>query len=199
MSKLKIPLSAITDEGYCVDVVVSSDELRPADAKEISLSDVRVTGKITEAGEHYVFHGKASGSFEYPCERCLEPADTPFELDILAVWVHASDSRVLRYEMQDVQDQETEVDGGLIAFEGDHIDLASVVWEETALAVPSKILCREDCAGLCPACGADLNVTTCSCVTARSATHPGLAKLAELFSDNNNVDENQEDSNSAGT
>ena len=44
------------------------------------------------------------------------------------------------------------------------IDLTGVVREELALEVPAFVLCREDCAGLCPTCGADLNAGPCACV-----------------------------------
>jgi uncharacterized protein len=45
-----------------------------------------------------------------------------------------------------------------------HIDIRDVAREELALAVPTRLLlCREDCAGLCPTCGADLNAGVCEC------------------------------------
>jgi uncharacterized protein len=48
------------------------------------------------------------------------------------------------------------------------IDLAEVVREELALAVPPFVLCREDCAGLCPKCGSDLNAGPCECAPAET-------------------------------
>ena len=44
------------------------------------------------------------------------------------------------------------------------VDLSDVVREELALEVPGFVLCRDDCAGLCPRCGADLNAGPCACV-----------------------------------
>ena len=46
------------------------------------------------------------------------------------------------------------------------VDLGGVVREELALAVPAYLLCRDDCAGLCPKCGADLNAGRCQCAPA---------------------------------
>ena len=46
------------------------------------------------------------------------------------------------------------------------VDLGGVVREELALAVPAYLLCRDDCAGLCPKCGADLNAGRCECAPA---------------------------------
>jgi uncharacterized protein len=47
------------------------------------------------------------------------------------------------------------------------IDLTDAVREEVALTAPMWLLCREDCAGLCPTCGADLNEGPCACARAR--------------------------------
>jgi uncharacterized protein len=50
-----------------------------------------------------------------------------------------------------------------LASEATHIDLGEAVREEFALAAPTYVLCREECAGLCPRCGADLNAGPCGC------------------------------------
>jgi uncharacterized protein len=48
-------------------------------------------------------------------------------------------------------------------FWGRTLDLSDQVWESLLMLLPSKLLCREDCAGLCPHCGTDLNISSCSC------------------------------------
>ncbi|HEU5319946.1 MAG TPA: DUF177 domain-containing protein, partial [Methylomirabilota bacterium] len=48
-------------------------------------------------------------------------------------------------------------------YENDQFDVARVVETETTLALPMKPLCRADCRGLCPVCGANRNVTECAC------------------------------------
>ena len=60
----------------------------------------------------------------------------------------------------------------------DVLDLSSWARDAVALALPDKILCRADCAGLCATCGADLNVEACSCAPPEPDTR--WAKLAEL-------------------
>jgi uncharacterized protein len=54
-------------------------------------------------------------------------------------------------------------DLGLISFEGDEIDLVDGIQEQVIMALPFKPLCREGCRGLCPQCGADLNLGDCAC------------------------------------
>jgi uncharacterized protein len=50
-----------------------------------------------------------------------------------------------------------------LAASATHLELGEAVREELALAIPAFPLCREDCAGLCPGCGADLNAGPCGC------------------------------------
>lgn len=54
-------------------------------------------------------------------------------------------------------------EGESYPLKGDRIDLAPLVTEALLLSLPLAPLCREDCAGLCPTCGADLNASPCSC------------------------------------
>jgi uncharacterized protein len=63
-------------------------------------------------------------------------------------------------------------------YDNDELDLGRVVENETTLALPMKPLCRPDCRGLCPVCGANRNVVTCTC--APPPTDPRLAALRDL-------------------
>src|SRR6266850_1290713 len=63
-------------------------------------------------------------------------------------------------------------------YENDELDMARVVVNETTLALPMKPLCREDCRGLCPVCGANRNVAPCTCDT--RPPDPRLAALRDL-------------------
>jgi uncharacterized protein len=76
-----------------------------------------------------------------PCFRCLEDAELALQL------------RLREYEAAkpESDDERTEY------FEDDRLDLSAWAHDAIALALPKTILCREDCAGLCPVCGKDLN------------------------------------------
>ena len=63
-------------------------------------------------------------------------------------------------------------------FEGDEIDLGELFREQILLAIPMTPLCREECKGLCPVCGADLNAGECSCE--RGEIDPRWSALADL-------------------
>ena len=71
-------------------------------------------------------------------------------------------------------------EGAFIIDEYRQIDLSEVSRQYTLLAAPMKPLCREDCAGLCPQCGRNLNLGGCDCV---KETDPRLAVLASLVKD----------------
>ena len=67
---------------------------------------------------------------------------------------------------------------GLILFHGEEIDLRDAVQEDVLMAVPMKTLCRPECKGLCPQCGADLNQGDCGCE--RKIINPKFAGAERL-------------------
>jgi uncharacterized protein len=70
------------------------------------------------------------------------------------------------------------------AFEGGLVDLSECIWEEIVLFVPLKVLCKDDCEGLCPRCGINLNRTRCDCAAVISEerfTSKGLKGLSDIL------------------
>ncbi len=122
-------------------------------------------------GEFVEVSGTLTCSLELPCSRCLQPVAQHLELPIVLSFTRqpAADlSMAAEYELS-----EDEV--GLIIFEGESIDLRSPLEQELLMALPQHPLCRDDCAGLCPVCGADLNQHGCDCSPPQF--HGGLAAL----------------------
>lgn len=92
------------------------------------------------------------------CDRCL--ADIPLELQIPFDLIYVPE------DFGTSQSNETELhnrDLDLAVYENDQINLDDLVLEQLELSLPSRILCREDCRGLCSQCGADLNLEQCRC------------------------------------
>lgn len=117
---------------------------------------VEVTGSLQMAGSgNYRWVGRVRGAFKGECARCLAEVVTRFDAPAEALYTTSP---------------ETADDPGvyLLPEPVGLIDLTDAVREEVALAVPAFPLCRPDCAGLCPRCGADLNPGPCGC--ARSAS-----------------------------
>ncbi|HUR33169.1 MAG TPA: DUF177 domain-containing protein [Vicinamibacterales bacterium] len=122
------------------------------------------------------FHlvGRVTTTLEMSCGRCLEPfsldVDAPFDLRYQP---HSADAH------QGVKDKEIEADDLTTAFyANDEIDLGQLMEEQFYLAVPMKPLCKDDCKGLCPNCGTNLNKATCDCNT--HWEDPRLAALRSL-------------------
>jgi uncharacterized protein len=116
--------------------------------------------------------GSFRGQIEVQCARCLEPLarDVEAEFDLLYRPLGA----VQRDDEVSISEAETEVG----FYQGDGLALEDVLREQVLLAVPVKALCREDCRGLCPQCGKDLNQGECGCVAAHS--DPRWNALREL-------------------
>jgi uncharacterized protein len=114
---------------------------------------VSVTGQLqaTGAGE-YLWRGSVRGVLQGECRRCLSDVRTDVSIDV--------DAAVFTTDPEAADDP----DFYPLLQRASHIDIRDVVREELALAAPTRLLlCREDCAGLCLNCGADLNAGPCGC------------------------------------
>jgi len=116
--------------------------------------------------------GKLATSLELPCARCLDPvvSDISRAFDLL-----------YRPRGIDAGKEElsvTGVEAEVGYYDGDGLLLEDVVREQTLLAVPLKVICREDCKGLCPSCGKNRNLESCSC--AQSVDDPRWSALKDI-------------------
>ena len=108
------------------------------------------------AGTEIFIAGTISATANTQCARCAEEFT-------------ASRERAFRYVLapksmvdDDGSDPRVE-DLEFSLYEGDHVDLSPLVREQVLLALAERPLCREDCKGLCPSCGANLNEAPCGC------------------------------------
>ena len=135
-----------------------------ADYRQIA--PVETSGRADLVEEHHGKHkviqdirikGGLATKLETSCARCLEPLtqDVKREFDLLYRPLGADAGR----DEMSVTDAEAEIS----YYEGRGIQLDDVIREQILLAVPVKVTCREDCKGLCPHCGKNLNQETCSC------------------------------------
>lgn len=106
------------------------------------------------AGLDLFFQGALRTEVVARCGRCLEeyafPVAGPFRI-------------VLTPRAAAGTEPKASDDTAVATYGGDEVDLTPFVYEEVLLDLPTRPLCREDCAGLCPRCGADRNVTQCEC------------------------------------
>src|ERR1700722_12395014 len=115
-------------------------------------------------GKHQIIRdirlrGRLTAGLELDCARCVEPVaqEISREFELLYRPLGADAGR----DELSVTDAEAEIG----YYQGQGILLEDVLREQVLLALPLKITCREDCRGLCPQCGVNLNQHQCSCVT----------------------------------
>jgi uncharacterized protein len=137
------------------------------------VAPAEVGGDASRRGEEVRLRGSIKTEVELLCDRCLAPSRAPLEVEF--------DARFIPQSAAARESDNVELlaeDLGLAAYEGDSVDVDELVREQILLALPSRNLCREDCKGLCPKCGADLNAGDCSCE--QGETDPRWAALADL-------------------
>ena len=126
---------------------------------------VTVTGAVESRAGVVTLTGRAEGIFIAPCDRCLREVRRPVSVPLEHVVVTS-----LNREDNDE----------LILAENGLLDVTALTESDILLFLPSRHLCREDCRGLCPRCGKDLNDGDCGC-DARP-TDPRWEGLRQLLS-----------------
>ena len=101
--------------------------------------------------------GRYAGKFQVPCARCIEPVELPLAADFDLIFrpIGADSGPPERSVTAD----ETEIG----YYQKDGLLLEDVLREQVVLSLPVRTLCKPDCKGLCPRCGANRNTQSCSC------------------------------------
>jgi len=155
-------------------------EIHPVDFREefdpgaIDLGDevrqrspLRAAGRADLVEEHHGKHkivqdirikGTLETSLEVPCARCLEPVVHPVERSFDLLY------RPLGIDSGHAELSVTDAEAEIGYYEGEGLLLEDALREQVLLALPLKTICRDDCKGLCPHCGQNLNETQCGCV-----------------------------------
>ncbi|MGH9442168.1 MAG: YceD family protein [Thermoanaerobaculia bacterium] len=149
----------------------------------LSLSPISMSGEVTAMDDEYLLDATLSYSGELECGRCL--AAYPFE-QRQAVQLRLRERPAAPPAPKPVRpgrptappEEEVELSGDdldVVFFDEPVLPFEDVAREQILIAIPMKPLCREDCRGLCPNCGTDLNVGTCAC--SEKAVDPRLEVL----------------------
>ena len=113
-----------------------------------------------------------SYSYTAPCARCLEQVKS---------WgQNKSGIQFIGQSSDDEVTEETELnddDMGVCYVENDEIDMEEIVRQEVVFNLPVRMVCSEDCKGLCPECGANLNEGPCKCTVSADPRWSALNKL----------------------
>ena len=121
--------------------------------KEFSLpGGVSYDVVLTNAGEGILVTGLVRAAVDGQCDRCLDPAHFDIAGEIEEY-----------YLFHEPEDAEAYEDGFELVGPERTVDLSGAIWDAMVMDTPFVVLCRPDCAGLCPTCGANLNDGPCGC------------------------------------
>jgi uncharacterized protein len=116
---------------------------------------IQVEMEYYRAGTELFFQGHLHASTQEVCARCAEEFSAPSDRDFRFVLT----PRAIGLSDEDLREEDLEFS----VYDGDQVDLSPLLREQYLLSLPTRPLCREDCRGLCPKCGANLNHTACGC------------------------------------
>jgi len=150
ISVSKIKQQPGLSQSYDLSLVIPPDAA--ADFPDFTLSgEVKTFGTVTNKGDGvYLLEGTYEANIIYDCSRCLSKCTEKVSGSISSLYCENTAA---------VDEDETDVR----PLKAGEIDPAELIMSSISMNMPMQPLCREDCRGLCPICGADLNKQACSC------------------------------------
>ncbi|MBI5057915.1 MAG: DUF177 domain-containing protein [Nitrospirae bacterium] len=165
---MKINVSGIPEEGLQQEIdlpVVINDSKKPNTA--------HVFIKAVKFDTRVLIEGSVKVTAEFKCSRCLKEYSLPLALSFKEEYVPAEEVGKEKNELELTND---ELDVSF--YRDDEIDMEELIKEQILLAVPMKPLCGDECRGLCPGCGINLNEGACAC--GKKEIDPRLAPLEKF-------------------
>ena len=107
--------------------------------------------------------GQVDGWVEVACSRCVGPVKLIVSEPLAVTFLPHGQVAAVDEELAGDEVEVDEDDLDVYSYQGEEVDLEPLLREQVILAVPFAPLCSEDCKGLCPVCGIDLNTGTCTC------------------------------------
>lgn len=162
------PLFAGSRDFLSVEFEMDLSELDFLGVKPLP-SPVAINGKIvSRAG---IVESQLDCKVEYVgvCDRCLKETKTSYV------------TKINRTIVVSLEDKESEENDDVAVVPDMQLDLEDFCYDDIVMGLPTKLLCKADCRGLCPDCGTDLNLGSCNCE--KKEIDPRLAALAELLKD----------------
>lgn len=127
---------------------------------------VKLTGKIEAKAQVVSLNAEAEVRYQGQCDRCAREAERLYRVPVRHILVE---------ELQNEDDEDA-----FILVENRQLDLRRLTLEDIYLFLPSKFLCTDDCKGICPQCGTNLNEASCNC---KKEVDPRLEALLSMLED----------------
>ena len=157
------------DEPYAKEILARLTADDPDGARLLRTAQLVAEVRLSREGKTVYVEGSAAADFSPPCARCLKPVATHLAPTFfLTLFPDRSGDSKEEVELSEEELDET-------TYQNDEIDVGLLLNEQILLERPYRVLCSEDCRGLCPTCGADLNEGPCGC-----PAQPGSLAFAGL-------------------
>lgn len=165
---LSFDIRSLTEHAVTVDDTLPTDDPVWMEGDAVPSEPIRVKGRLSSAGPgRFYWHGTIEGDVALACRRCLGEASG-----------HVAEEAHLIFAEAGTEGAEDDPDVFLLDPRASELDLRPAVREQWLLNVPGYALCRDDCKGLCPTCGAEWNLGPCDC--AEAPADPRWAALHKL-------------------
>lgn len=165
-------LSILSQDGKeeTLNIPIEMDVFRDGKKKFVISDKEELLVKLLHKGNKLVvISGSTNLNVLIPCGRCLEEVEMPFEIDF-----------EYEVDLKQTEEERRENLDELNWLAGLEIDAEQLVYNEILLNWPIRVLCKEDCQGICSHCGVNLNKQTCDCDT--SELDPRMAAIKDIFS-----------------
>ncbi|MDY0297262.1 MAG: DUF177 domain-containing protein [Acidobacteriota bacterium] len=151
-----IETAKIGPAGMSLADIVEMGDASLIDEDGSYLDDIHYSVHLARDGERIRARGSVRTTVSLTCVRCLEEFEQKVNssFDIILFPVQLVDGGSISLSENDLE---------TIFFRGNHIDLARIMSEQVNICIPDNPVCRPDCRGICPNCGANLNFESCQC------------------------------------
>lgn len=159
---MRLSVEKITDISTAYTVSLTADELNCQlgldEASGRFVGEARVDYRLARVERRLLIEGSVHAELSLQCGRCLktfvDAFQEPFSLALNLVDDEADTADELELDEERINS---------ITMVAGEVDLLPVLYEQFTMLLPGHALCREDCAGICPYCGIDLNTASCDC------------------------------------
>ena len=167
-------IEQIYEEGLDFEVLEPKERFKVDSSDCVLTEDVKVQGKLEKSGSDILCEGSLETGLSVTCTRCLSDFSFVVKGQLKVHFIPLVENNQPAHEIE-----LTELDVEQEFYEEGKIDLSSPVRDLILLSLPQVILCKQDCAGLCPECGINLNENKCDCKN-EGSYDPRLAVLQQL-------------------
>jgi uncharacterized protein len=156
-----INVNKISDSGYALNDTVDIDNSQLLEDESFFLEGIDYQIFFKRQNQRIQAQGQIRTAISLVCVRCLEQFELKINsrFDIILFPKEMVDQRSTALEDEDLE---------YIFYENDQIDLEKILIEQVNLFIPFKPVCKADCKGICPSCGASLNRGACACDQAKN-------------------------------